>query len=83
MTTNHTQPEAEVPFKVYKIEPAADDRVDSIYVKAGGSWSEAMSHAEDSLDRQFSDGIPWDEIKVTIKCGMMTQSQWNDLEPND
>lgn len=71
------------PFKCYKITPAHDSRIDSVFVRAGDGWKEALDMVEMSMDRQFADEVPWDEIKVTIECKMLIQEEWDELESND
>lgn len=66
-------------IKCYEITPG-NSRFDSLIVKDTGSWQEALSFAEDSLESQFLDDKDWGEISVTIKCVYKTQQELDELE---
>lgn len=71
--------EEEKKLKAFKITPPSDSRFDVFYVLAGAGWSEALDQIESSLDSQFSEDKPWEEIKCTVECVYLTQKEWDDL----
>ncbi len=67
--------------KGFKITPSGNTSFDSIIVKSGKTWREALTQVEASLEEQFlDDDIPWAEIKVTVECIEMTEEEYDELE---
>jgi hypothetical protein len=69
--------------RVYKITPSGRSDCDDLIVKARNSWADALSFAEQALEKQWYDmeegAIEWSDITVTIKCGLMTKEELEEL----
>jgi hypothetical protein len=68
-------------IKCYEITPSPRTAFDVLIIEDKGSWREAISFAEESLECQFlDDDKDWDEISVTIKCVYKSRQELNELE---
>ena len=67
-------------IKVFEITPALSNQHNSTIVLASDTWENALDAAESSLDNQFLDEKPWSEIEVTIKCKMMSEEEFEELD---
>lgn len=67
-------------IKCFRITPAVCSRHDSTIYRNDGSWFQATSGLEESLERQFLEGIPWNEISVKVECIEMTEEELSELD---
>lgn len=73
-------------LRAWKIEPAGNHGIDTLYVLDDGRWDTVMQHAEYSLEQQTEseDGggkmeRPWNEMSVTITGVLLTPEEWEEI----
>lgn len=73
-------------LRAWRIDPAGETGIDTLYVLDDGRWDTVMEHVEYSLEQQTksADGggkmeRPWGEMKVTITGELLTPEEWAEI----